>query len=907
MTTYVLNGVTIAPGAIFVSTTQLTIVISDEGLLEYQYSNNDNNPGFGILEFESFTIPEAYFPTNDQIIPPDTNSFLNLSPYGNDAQDEAFFFEVVYSDGSRPQSAVLFSIYDASEDVDHVFVLSSTDPNFSIPSSTAEFNAFFGTFGSVSQVTSGPFAPNAPVDFSQIFPATLYSVSDVDVWIGDEEGEFFDGGAGNDSLSGEGGGDVLVGGAGNDTIDGGTSTDDDGREHLDAVVYSLEEGPNGVSVNLGTNSATDSFGDTDVLNNIEAVAGTAFADTLIGDANDNIFAGGDGADSIDGGDGEDEVDFSFLGNDSMGVDVDLANETAVDSWGNTDTIQNIENVFGSDFDDTISGDGEDNVLVGGGGDDSLFGDGGNDYFIPSSGGGEFDTVNGGEGQDTLRFFASYLDEDLGFVISPTGSATITNGTDTVAVSGVEVLELNDASLELDIGTEGADTLGGGSIGAILLGLGGDDILTGTDVTDALFGGAGNDTLSAGAGDDLVSGGDDNDLIIVGTGAGNDLFDGGDGVDTLRVDTREFADWSFIYNLDLVDGFSGALGSTVGADSVTGIEALEFIGNLDVVVAGDVNDNYFATDTGDDVVTGAGGNDTISGGSGSDRLEGGEGDDVIRGNRGGDLIYGDDGFDSLYGDIGSDTIYGGTGFDTIEGGSQDDELHGEAGNDVISGQNGDDLIYGGAGFDTIYGDGGRDTIYGGGGNDVIEAGAGFDVVRGEAGNDLIYGGDLRDVLVGGRGNDTLYGEHGNDRLVGNAGADSIIGGDGRDGLFGGLGQDTLLGGSGEDLLKGAQGDDVIDGGTGNDTMSGGADTDTFVFGSNHGIDVITDFDANGELIDLTTFAEDFSELTINTVAADAVVAGVGAGVLVSSTEGSILLEGVAFANVGVDDFLFADPV
>ncbi|MBF9060230.1 hypothetical protein HKCCSP123_13675, partial [Rhodobacterales bacterium HKCCSP123] len=646
MTTYVLNGFSVTEGptpgtAVFVSTTQLTVVISDEELIQYQYSDETNNPGFGELQLAGSVIPQAFFPPNDQVVPPDTNSYLSLSPYGGDENDEAYFFQVEYLDASnQPQTAVFLSIYDWSADVDHIFVLSSSDPNLQIPSTAVELAAFFGSLLSVSVITSGPFAPGVGIDLSTVFPATLDSTSDVDVWTGLDDDEFFDGGAGADNLNGAGGADVLVGGAGNDTLDGGTSTDDDGLQHVDAVIYSLEGGTNGVTVNLGTNSATDSFGNTDELHNIEGVAGTDFADELIGDANDNVFAGGAGNDTINGGDGIDEVDYEFLGQDGVGVYVDLTNGEATGSWGDTDTLISIENVFGSAFNDTIFGDGGDNVLAGGLGNDYLFGDGGDDYFDPSFGGGELDTVNGGEGRDTLRFFDSYLNENLQFTINPTGNATITNGTDTVIASGIEVLELDDASFELGIGTEGADTLSGSGIGAVLLGLGGDDVLTGTDNPDILMGGAGNDTLTDGAGDDMISGGDDNDLIIVTTG--NDIYDGGDGVDTLRIDASGFAAGSFVYNLNLVSGYSGAQGNPVGADSVTGIEALELIGVIDSSVIGDANDNSVATGGGNDTIVGAAGNDTISGGQGFDSIMGDEGDDVIRGNLNADTIDGGSG-------------------------------------------------------------------------------------------------------------------------------------------------------------------------------------------------------------------------------------------------------------------------
>jgi Ca2+-binding RTX toxin-like protein len=203
-----------------------------------------------------------------------------------------------------------------------------------------------------------------------------------------------------------------------------------------------------VTVNLGTGIATDSHGDTDELSGIEQVAGTEFGDELTGDSNDNTIAGGEGDDTIDGGGGIDEVDYDFL--EQGGVSVDLANETATDSFGDTDTLLNIENVLGSAFDDTIIGDGGANSLFGGEGNDDLSGGGGNDYFDSSFGTGETDSVDGGAGDDTVEFFAD--DADVTITTNATaGLATITDGTDTIVTTDVETLQLNDASYVICFG------------------------------------------------------------------------------------------------------------------------------------------------------------------------------------------------------------------------------------------------------------------------------------------------------------------------------------------------------------------------------------------------------------------------------------------------------------------------
>ncbi|MCA8908499.1 MAG: VWA domain-containing protein, partial [Rhodospirillaceae bacterium] len=97
-------------------------------------------------------------------------------------------------------------------------------------------------------------------------------------------------------------------------------------------------------------------------------------------------------------------------------------------------------------------------------------------------------------------------------------------------------------------------------------------------------------------------------------------------------------------------------------------------------------------------------------------------------------------------------------------------------------------------------------------------------------------NLDDVLIGG-GDDDL--------IIGGAGADTLSGNGGNDILIGGVGDDTLSGGSGDDILRG---------GMGEDTLTGGSGADSFVLaGDDPGVsDLITDFDATEDQLDLSQF-------------------------------------------------------
>jgi len=83
----------------------------------------------------------------------------------------------------------------------------------------------------------------------------------------------------------------------------------------------------------------------------------------------------------------------------------------------------------------------------------------------------------------------------------------------------------------------------------------------------------------------------------------------------------------------------------------------------------------------------------------------------------------------------------------------------------------------------------DWIHGTDDADAIHAGAGNDQVMGHGGNDVLLGGSGNDVLSGGEGDDVLEGGAGDDVLSGDAGSDVLWGGGGTDVLKGGMGGDT----------------------------------------------------------------------------------------------------------------------
>jgi Ca2+-binding RTX toxin-like protein len=299
--------------------------------------------------------------------------------------------------------------------------------------------------------------------------------------------------AGDDDLNGNNGDDVLNGGEGADALDGGRGIDT--ATYVDATT--------GVTANL-TNSASNSGEATgDTYNSIENLTGSAFNDALTGNASDNILSGlggddqlngasgndtlrgGEGADTLSGSSGTDTADYSQA---SAGVSASL-----FDSSGNTgdargDTYNSIENLMGTEFNDTLEGDSSDNAIFGLGGDDLINSRGGTDSF------------DGGEGSDTVSYANanSFVTIDLEDNSANAGEASGSTFT----------------SIEHLTGTDGSDDL---------LGDDQNNLLVGGGNVDNLDGRAGDDTLQGGAGNDALTGGSGADTFVVENGMGNDVI------------------------------------------------------------------------------------------------------------------------------------------------------------------------------------------------------------------------------------------------------------------------------------------------------------------------------------------------------------------------------------------------
>lgn len=668
--------------------------------------------------------------------------------------------------------------------------------------------------------------------------------------------DILEGYAGNDTLNGGDGNDAINPGAGDDTIDGGAG--------IDMVNYRTATAAVTVTLADGTASGTATGGSgNDTLKNIENLIGSLYADTLTGNAGDNILDGGPGNDTLDGGGGIDTVSYD---NAIRGVTVTLATQGAFqDVWTFTlpstvvikesDKLMNIENLIGSEYNDTLTGDGNANVIIGGYGND---------------------TLNGGTGTDTV----SYADAGVGVTVSLAIATAQTTGWGSDTISGFENLTgsafddilKGDATANIIDGGAGTDTISydaaASAVTASLVtgtasgGGGADTILNFENVTGSAF----NDTLTGNGGDNVLNGGAGADTM--GGGAGNDTYYVDDAGDATNENANEGTDfvittitWTLGANLENLRLLSGAINGTGNAlnnliyagdgantlDGGAGTDTLSYAyatagvaATLAVTTAQSTGGSGIDTFSNFENLTGSGYNDTLSGNAGDNILDGGDGDDTITYAAAGAGVIVNLLTASASG-AGNDTLYN---FEHIVGSVYNDDLTGNNHDTIIEGGAGDDFMDGGWGNDTLsYAMAASGVTVslalltpqntGGAGTDTITnfeniTGSTFnDILSGDGGDNVLDGAGGADGMSGGAGNDTYYVDNAGDLITENAneGTDLVVTtitwtlGNNLENLRLGAG---AINGTGNAL------DNIIYSGTGNNTINGGAGTDTISY-------------------------------------------------------------------------------
>ncbi|WP_197436002.1 calcium-binding protein, partial [Agrobacterium vitis] len=127
--------------------------------------------------------------------------------------------------------------------------------------------------------------------------------------------------------------------------------------------------------------------------------------TIVGGAGDDTLIGNGGADKLEGGLGSDTASYSGSG---KGVSVSLASSIDATGDANGDTFDSIENLTGSNYNDTLTGDDQDNIITGGKGADTLIGGAGADSFV---GGDDSDTVSYASAATAVNIYLARLYAD----------------------------------------------------------------------------------------------------------------------------------------------------------------------------------------------------------------------------------------------------------------------------------------------------------------------------------------------------------------------------------------------------------------------------------------------------------------------------------------------------------------
>jgi hypothetical protein len=428
--------------------------------------------------------------------------------------------------------------------------------------------------------------------------------------------------------------DIFVASAAANKFDGGGGT----HNRVDYSNSTVAE-----TINLFNNTGSGGAGSLaagDTYLNIQDATGGSGDDTFVASAAANRF---------DGGAGSDTVSYASA-NDGNGVTVNLNSGGGTGGFAANDVYVSIENVIGTQYNDTFVGNASANTFDGGLGSDTVSyagssapvtvnlsvgggaGSGGNaqgDTYI------SIENVIGGSGADILTG-------------ATTGATVLTGagGGDTLA--GVASNRANtyasyagSAAVTINLNfTDGTGTSGGDAAGDKLsfidnlIGSDNDDIFIVNGQANNLNGGAGFDTVSyvssnggvtvnlnTGIGSGFFADGDVYTSIenvigsssadtLTGAGTGKTILTGGGGGDTLTGVTANRAN-TFASYAGSATGVTVDLNATDGTGTSGGDAAGDKLSFIDNLIGSSFNDTFVANSQFNSFDGGAGGVDTVS--------------------------------------------------------------------------------------------------------------------------------------------------------------------------------------------------------------------------------------------------------------------------------------------------------
>lgn len=742
--------------------------------------------------------------------------------------------------------------------------------------------------------------------------------------------------AGDDTYFAGLGGDTIVATRGNDLIQAGlTSSAAYWRSGFATVDFD--------NVNYDSLAAQNGYAAGDVRIVVDLAAGTVTktgpggvalgVDTLVGadgvfgtDGNDvfngrqtwdfDQFRGNAGNDTLNGRGG---YDGALYENATAAISVDLAAGTV---GGNasvgTDTLREIEFVYGTSFADTY-------VATGFGGASTNRSSFGEDFNVFAPGAGD-DTVVG-NGGTVLNYGSSNvaLSVNLGLQSGAAGAARVIVNAGTYAPGTGPGDDLVSGAYGIRAGS-GNDTLVGGGRVNTITGAATSTLTTlSTDESFELFRGAGgNDSINGSTGVDRaeynLSGQSIGINVNLATGSvtGDLLLTGSDTLRGIESITGSYVD-------DVYDARGFTLTNAAAASANAGDASIyRPAGETTASLAF----NEFRPTAGDDVVLGNGATrvsfqqiliETLTGPQPS----------IVASFTSASAGGADYGLtDGGYGHVtfsGTFSLRGGAGNDSMTGHVGYQNLQGYYGNDTLSGGDGADLLFGFNGGD---GTSQSNTVNRSSGftdNDSLLGGAGNDLLRGDFGNDVLDGGTGSDTMEGGSGSDTYRVDVTTDvtteSVAGSSGGtDTVISLASRT-LGANLERLTLSGsaainGTGNTLanvISGNAAANILNGAAGNDTLTGGGGADDFRFSStlsaSSNVDRITDFSVVSDRLSLDDAiftaagpvgalnAAAFRSGTAAADASDRIVYNAATGQLYYDADGNGAGAAVLFATLG----------
>jgi Ca2+-binding RTX toxin-like protein len=313
----------------------------------------------------------------------------------------------------------------------------------------------------------------------------------------------------NDNFVGTRFNDTFIGSSGDDIFNGGSGFDTANYSNLRNPFSSSVSVPQSITI-LPTGKILKGSLGSDQLTSVERIIANPFASNNL-------------------------IDASTAAAPSF-IDVDLSTSRLtvrnVPFLGTLNfTVNNFDDVSGTNQNDLIRGDSQNNRLRGNGGNDSFFGTTGND------------TLEGGTGNDT----ADYRGLGRAITVKPTGivEKRFAGVDDTISMETIIADPLvggntinsstaaSGASLSINLSTGAASVFGPfPTINRTFLNF--DDVI-GTSGNDTIIGDSQNNILNGGGGNDLISASGGNDTLVGGFGA--DTLTGGTGTNTFIYDSR----------------------------------------------------------------------------------------------------------------------------------------------------------------------------------------------------------------------------------------------------------------------------------------------------------------------------------------------------------------------------------